>query len=241
MVSLSPVQARSSGGSSRSSSGGSSKGGSSRSSSGASSGGSSSGAPKTEIDRIREAEAKRQAEIRSGTRSINSLFDSQFNNSFFNRMQRDYLDYARPQIQDQYDDAAKQLTFSLARSGVLNSSMRAEQEGDLQKRLDALNREASDTALAQSNQARAAVGDARGNLIGMLNNTGNARAAVDAANARAMALSQPEPYSPLVNLFADFTGNLAAHNQGRMAAHYMPPTNRPPSMFGPQPGSVRNI
>lgn len=131
-----------------------------------------------------------------------------FDDDFFNGLKKSYLDYADPQLEDQYGDANKQLTFALARSGNLDSSARAEKQSDLQKLYDTQKRAVADKALGYETSSRNAVEDARANLISTLNATGDQQGAVNSALARASALSQPPAYDPLGQLFVDFTNGL---------------------------------
>src|SRR6478736_3044441 len=52
-----------------------------------------------------------------------------FGDDFFNDRREAYMNYATPQLEDQYGDAQKQLTFALARGGLLDSSVRGEKAG----------------------------------------------------------------------------------------------------------------
>lgn len=131
-----------------------------------------------------------------------------FNDDFFAGRRNAFLDYANPQLQQQYGDAQKQLTFSLARSGNLDSSARAQQEAKLGDLYSQRSREIGDQALQQETTARNAVEDARGNLITTLNATGDAEGAANSAIARASALSQQPAFDPIGNLFVDFTSTL---------------------------------
>lgn len=169
-------------------------------------GGGNSGA--NEARQAREAEAARQASIRAGTERVNNIFDGQFNDQFFDGRRQAFLDYARPQVEDQFGDAQEQLTFALARGGNLNSSTRAQKSADLQQRFDLANQEVADKGLAQANEARNAVESARSDLIGMLNATGDAQGAANSALSRASTLSQPTAFSPLSQMFGDFTAGL---------------------------------
>lgn len=153
----------------------------------------------------RQDEQQRQQRVRDGTEKINGIFDTQFNEPFFADRQKAFNDYALPQLQDQYGDAQKELTFALARGGNLNSSARATQAGDLQKRFDLNSQQIGDQALSSATDARNATEDARANLIATLNATGDAQQAANSAVSRASALSTPAAFSPLSNLFADLT------------------------------------
>jgi hypothetical protein len=161
-----------------------------------------------EATKARRAEDKRQADIRRGTKDINATFDSQFGDKFFNKQGKAYRDYAMPQLETQRADAAKELTFSLARSGLLDSSSRSNLEAELQRTYDLQRQDIADKAQATANQARTSVEDARTNLITTLTATGDAKGAAQGAINRAQTLAQPQAYSPLASLFANFTAGL---------------------------------
>lgn len=151
-----------------------------------------------------------------------------FSGDFFDKRRQAYVDYAMPQLQDQYKDAQRELTYSLARGGNLASSTNAVQTGDLSKLYGTNQQAIADKALGYSNEARTAVEDARSDLIKTLNATGDAEGAATGALNRASALSRPDTYSPLSQLFADFTSTLGTQAalerseamQGRNYAKY---------------------
>lgn len=138
----------------------------------------------------------------------NKTTSTGFDDNFYKGRRDAYTDYADPQLEDQYGDANKQLTFSLARGGLLDSSVRGEKLGDLQKLYDTQKQAVADKALSYETSARNSVEDARGNLISTLNATGDAEGAAKSALARSTALTQPDAYTPLGQLFTDFTNGL---------------------------------
>ena len=168
----------------------------------------------------RADEQARQEAVRGGTSRINSIFDGQFNEDFFTGRKDAFLNYANPQLEDQYGKAQKELTFALARGGNLNSSTRAQKAGDLQTKYDLNKQMVSDQALASEGDARNAVEDSRANLIATLNATGDATGTANQALTRASALSKPAAYSPLANLFSDFTGTLGTQAALEKANYY---------------------
>lgn len=157
----------------------------------------------------RADELARQERIRQGTAQIDKTFNSQFTDDFFNSQQQNYLDYAYPQLDDQYKTAKEELAFSLARSGLLDSSVRADKEAELAKMYDTNKQGVLDKAKSYATDARNNVESARGDLITTLNATGDATGAANSAIARATALSQPAAYSALGQLFTDFTSTLS--------------------------------
>ena len=151
-----------------------------------------------------------------------------FNDDFYRGIRDSYTDYAIPQLTEQRDKAAKDLTFSLARSGQLDGSVRGQKSGELQKLFDLNEQQVRDQALAYENQARNNVENARADLIGTLNATGDNQQAVNSALSRATILTQPQAYSPLGQLFTDFTaqlGNQAARERAYAAGGPKPAFN----------------
>src|SRR3546814_9115062 len=78
----------------------------------------------------RRDEEARQARIRAGMGQIDQTF-SQFNDDYFDTRSKAYLDYATPQLEDQFAKATEQLIFALSRGGNLNSSVAGERLADL--------------------------------------------------------------------------------------------------------------
>jgi len=156
--------------------------------------------------------------VKNGTLYSGKTTTPGFNNDFYSARRQAYIDYASPQVEDQYSKANKELTYALARGGNLNSSVRGEKAADLQKLYDLNMQDAADKALSYETQARNNVEDARANLITTLNATGDAEQAASSAIARSQALSQPAAYSPLGQLFADFTNTLGIQAAQERAA-----------------------
>ena len=187
-----------------------------------------------EAAQARADEQARQARIRSGTDRINGIFDKQFGDQFMNGRRDAYMNYATPQLEDQYGKAQRDLTFSLARGGNLNSSARGQQAGELQQRFDLSRQNIADQAVASSGDARTAVEDARSNLISTLNATGNAQQAANSALARSSALSRPAAFNPLSNMFADLTSAYSTQQQVNNYKRYAGGAG----LFTPSAGSV---
>ncbi|MBI2240290.1 MAG: hypothetical protein HYU59_05740 [Magnetospirillum gryphiswaldense] len=190
-------------------------------------------------DAARAEEQARQARIREGTQKVNELFDGQFTDDFYGQRRQGYLDYATPQLEDQYQQALKELTYSLDRAGTSDSSIRAARMGELQKLYDTNTRYVSDTGLNHENDARNNVEQARSNLISQLNATADVSGAVNSANSRAAALSAQQGYSPLGQLFSAFTNTLgtqAAYERSAAIGGAKPYINT--GLFAPSQNAV---
>ena len=196
----------------------------------------------SEAKQARKDEQARQERIRGGTTRVNSIFDGQFTPDYFNKQQQNYLDYATPQLEDQRNKASKELTFALARSGLTDSSVRADKEADLQKQYDLNKQQIADEALSYKGKAQSNVEDARANLISTLNATGDAEGAASSAINRSVALSQPTAYSPLADLFGNFTAALGTQAALEKANYYsggQTPVRYPTGLFGTPSNSVK--
>lgn len=156
----------------------------------------------------RAQEARRENAIADSQGNIMNVFGANFTPDFYNGRKQAYLDFAKPQLNDQYADARKQLIYSLDRGGNLASTARTTKESELAKLYGQNNRTISDAALGYENDARNNVTNAESNLLGGIAQSGNIGASINAANNQAVALSQPDTYQPIGQLFGGFTSAL---------------------------------
>ncbi len=157
---------------------------------------------------MRQQERERQQNVLRGTGKIDAAF-SGFGPETYDQRAKDYTAFYMPQVEEQGKEASDQLTYSLARGGNLDSSTGAKQAGDLTQKINNARAGVSEGAFGAAQQARQDVEGNRSDLIRMLEGGGNMANVANTATARAMSLSQPPPYSPLTDLFANFTGQLA--------------------------------
>lgn len=176
-------------------------------------GGRGGGGSSRVAEQQRQDELERQRRIATGQQSIDQTFQ-QFDDPFFQQQADSFVAYARPQIDRQYDQALEALNFALARRGQTDSSSRAEAQADLARQRADAERDINDQARGFANQSRNAVENARSDLLSILQGTGDAEAASNAAISRAAALTQQPTYSPIGQLFTDtsslLSGQLAA-------------------------------
>ena len=175
-------------------------------------GGGSNRAMEEEYQRQLAEEEARQARIEQGKENIDAAFAG-YDDDFYRGVASDYMNYANPQIKDQYTDAMKALRIALARSGQMQSSERIERENDLKKQLAA-------QEIAAAKKGEAIAGDIRSNLANVKSNllTQNASLAdpsliASTAANQIMANTQVPEYNPLTNIFANVTEGLATQAQ----------------------------
>lgn len=157
-----------------------------------------------EAERIRQAEIRRQESIAAGQNEIASAF-GQFDDNFYNQRMQSYMDYAAPQLDKQYETQMRALTASLARSGNLNSSLRAERMAQLQEEYDRGRLTLAEQGRGYADQARSATELARSRLMesnASLADPGTIRAS---AAAEASRLSINPQYANLGTLLSNLS------------------------------------
>lgn len=159
-------------------------------------------------ERQRQEEEARQGRIREGKTNIENTFAG-FDDDFYDTRRTSYLDYANPQLEDQFKDATRDLTLALARSGLLNSSAKARRFGDLKKQYDTQSRAIADKAQEFENQSRSAVGAAKSDLLTQNQSLADPTLAAANAQNRAENLTRLPAFSPLGLLFSGITEGIA--------------------------------
>lgn len=125
-----------------------------------------------------------------------------------------YLDYANPQLEDQYGDAQEQLGFALARQGVSSSSIAGDKWGDLSRDYKLQQQGVADKARGYGNKARADIADQKQAMLSMLNSTADPGATAAAARAQVSSLAATPSFNALGPLFQNVTDGLAAGYRG---------------------------
>lgn len=189
----------------------------------------------------RNDETARQGRIKDGTASINTAFDDQFDDGFFDDLGQSYVDFARPQVDEQAANARKKLTFALARNGTLDSSMRTTQNEDLTRDVNRGLQDVADKGREYSTSARTGVESSRSDLVSLLQSTGDNVGAANAALARAETLSRPPAYSPIGQLFTDYTAGLSQQAAFERAAAlgYGTPASSGAGLYAPKRTAVK--
>lgn len=152
------------------------------------------------------AEAARQANISQGISTINNDFAG-FDPKFYNQVSQDYLATATPQLMDQYQNTANNLTYALARQGLSNSSSAASRTASLGQALSLNQAQLASNAQGQANTAEANVASQKNTLINQLESSGDPTVASEGAQAAAAQLRAPNPIQPLGNMFAQWAND----------------------------------
>lgn len=167
---------------------------------------------KAEYERQLAEEEARQGRVTEGKANIDAAF-SGYGDDFYDARAADYMAYAQPQIEDQYETAMKQLRQALSRSGQLVGSEAIEREIDLKKKYDDAQAQAAIKGQSFADATKSNLANIQSNLL-----TQNASLAdptliaQTAANQIAANTVVPE-YSPISNIFANATEGLATQAQ----------------------------
>ncbi len=148
-----------------------------------------------------KAEDKRQAAIRQGTRQVNQAFGG-FNQDFYNKRRQAYIDYAMPQLSDQFTQTRNQVGFGLANKGLTQSSTAGKQWSDVFRQAQTSKQGIADAATAQSQDLAKQVELQRQNLLGQLYTTADPASASQQAISTAAGFQAPSTFAPLVNQFS---------------------------------------
>lgn len=128
-----------------------------------------------------------------------------------------YMDYATPQLEDQFGDAKEQSAFALARQGQSSGSLAGDQYADLSRDFDIQKQGVAETARGYGNQARSDIASQKQSLLNMLNASADPGATATAARSQLDALRAQPAFSPLGPLFQNATAGLAAGVAGRQS------------------------
>ncbi len=131
------------------------------------------------------------------------------------QQQQAYMDYATPQLDDQFGEARKALTFALANQGQLGGSVTGDRWARLNRDHSLQRQQVADTARGHANRARSDIANQKQSLLQMLNATADAGGTATAARDQVAALAQTPSFTPLGPLFQNATAGLAAGMAGR--------------------------
>ena len=159
-------------------------------------------------EEARLAEERRQGRVAVGRANIDQVFD-QYDQPFYQQRAQAYEDYARPQMQDQYKDALKNLTFALSRSGRLNSSTASKRKAKAQEALSFQEQQVSAKGQDFANELERTMNASRQEMHTQNLAAANPELAASLSTARARADQQVPAFSPLVDAFTHFSEGLA--------------------------------
>ena len=165
-----------------------------------------------EYARQKAEEEARQGRITAGKAAIDSAMAG-YDDNFYASQAQNYVDYATPQIEDQYTDAMGGLIRALSRSGLSQSSVAAKRKADLKEKLNNAQVDAARQGEAFANDTRTALAGVKNNLLSQNQSLADPTLIASMAANQSNAASQLPSYNPVAQIFADATAGLATQSQ----------------------------
>ncbi len=159
-------------------------------------------------------EAARKERITQGQAKIDENF-GQFDQAYYDRLNKDYLEYYNPLIDRQYDDTRQKLIYGLAEAGGLESTAGTKQIADLLEGLNQRRGEIAQQGQSAVDQRRAEIEATKSDLYNMNRSAADPSSAGTQALARAGTFNGGLETSPLGDLFSSFLTNLGGYMGGR--------------------------
>lgn len=164
-------------------------------------------------DQLRQQQQQQQAWTNQSVANINKAF-SGFTPQFYQGIGDAYMNWALPQLNNQYQQTANQLGAKLANQGISRSSGAQNAYNQLQNTNQLNQQQIAGTAQQQSNQLRQQIGQEQSNLYGQAQTATNPSAIGQQALMAAQNFSLPSAFQPLGNLFSNFANTYLASQLG---------------------------
>ena len=149
-------------------------------------------------------EALRKSTVEGNRGAVDTAFGG-FDDPYFNSIAQTYSDYYMPQLDTQYEDAAKQLKFKLARQGISNSTTAGDEQAKMQGVYDIQKGAIANNAKDSARQARESVAAAKNQLLNYADSAAD-KGAVDSrlASETGRLRTQAPELSPMGQVFSNY-------------------------------------
>ena len=141
----------------------------------------------------------------SGTAS-----SSGFNDAFYNQAGQDFLNYAQPQLNQQYNQTNQALQYKLGNQGIAGGSAQQQLQGDLTQELGNQQIGLANQALGVENNLRQQVGNQYQTLTSENQAAANPQLAAQQAVQSASTLSSPSAMPAIGQLFNNYASTYLA-------------------------------
>lgn len=126
-----------------------------------------------------------------------------FQPDFFNQRAQDYVNYALPQLANQYQSTKASLGYGLANRGLTESGAARSQMSELERETGQAKQQLADTGQNQANALKTQVEGARNDAINKLYQTGDPAQASASAISTAAGFKVPSTFGPITNMFSN--------------------------------------
>lgn len=132
-----------------------------------------------------------------------------FGDPFFNKRRQDYIDYAMPQLGQQYQAANNALNFGFQNRGLAGSTAAKQGQSNLNLEMGRQQQNIVDTGQSQANALRAQVENSRLQAIQQLYQTADPAQASISALHSASGFTAPNAFQPIANAFSNIANQYA--------------------------------
>lgn len=141
-----------------------------------------------------------------------------FDDSVFQKRAQAYTDFAMPQLNDQYADQSKALTYALARGGNLGSSLSNNKTAELDKDFALQKQAVYDTGQDYVNQGKADLATQKANAVSLLQASADPDAAMSVAQTASQQLSAMPAFTPLNSVVKNVASGLGTYLNNQSTA-----------------------
>lgn len=135
-----------------------------------------------------------------------------FTPNFYNKISSDYENYATPQLNRQFDDTNRSMTYGLANRGLLKSGAQTKAMGDLNVTAGMARQQVADNARGAAMTTKQQVEAARDRAIQQLYMTGDPASGMQSAISSASNFQVPQTFTPILNMFSNIAQQYQMRN-----------------------------
>ena len=186
---------------------------------------------------LRAEQQAREQQILASQQGIDRVFQG-FNPSFYQDREKAYLDYALPQLSQQFQNTQQNLVFDLANRGLLKSGAAANLAGSLNQELAKKQRQVGDQAVNESNALRQNIEQQRAQLYAQAQGGLAPSLSYSQALQAAGSFKTPSPFEPIGGLFDNWAN---IYTGARTAQAYGDDRNKVPGLTFPSGNAVKRV
>lgn len=132
-----------------------------------------------------------------------------FGPNFYAQRAQDYIDFAMPQVGQQFRDTQNAVMYGLANRGILGGSADRTASRNLNRALFSAERQVEDTGLAQADDLRDRVEATRQTLKNQLYQSADPAGGTSAAIEAVSRFQRPSSFVPISNMFSNLLNQYA--------------------------------
>jgi hypothetical protein len=152
-----------------------------------------------------------------------------FQEPFYEKRAQDYVNFALPQLAQQYQSNRNAMLFGLANRGLGGSTVQGQASSNLEREAGKGRQTIADTGLEQANQLRRDVESARQQAVNQLYQSADPAQALQGAVRAASSFRAPSTFAPITNLFTNLAQQYATN---QLLNSYRQPYGAPSSYQG---------